>query len=888
MAGTSQLDNDLPSEQQVAPEGSQTPSTDDQAKQNLPKSIFIFADGTGNSSAKLFKTNVWRLYEALDLRRPGPDEMAQIAYYDNGVGTSNFRPLRLLGGIFGIGLKKNVLRLYAFLCRNYNPGDKIYCFGFSRGAFTIRLLVGLITGQGILRDQGDGILSYQIRDAYRAACDEFLPNRWPARMVAMGLRWVRDKYIHAKRTVLRQRHYHATQRVQTDVDFVGVWDTVAAYGGPFAEFTRGIDDWVWPLTMPHYGLSPKVIQARHALALDEERDAFQPLLWDEFRENFLITEGGEVVVGQDADGKPIKENRKVQPERLQQVWFTGVHSDVGGGYPDESLSYISLLWMMDELSPTVRFLPAIVERVTELVNPFGPLHDSRSGLGAYYRYMPRKLTALLHPPHIATKSIRDPEVNRGLPEHGLLKDVKVHESALIRTISGIDNYAPSNLPADFKIVSATGPFAKPVLTMAQHAELQAASANAALRLDHQENAWNLVWARRVAYFATVAASLLLLALPLYSKLDFIEKICGDDRCFAPDIANAILFFIPATVREWVALYAAKPLLVLLLGLLIAGLMSVGKFYERKYRDRVRVIWLQYRALGLPVPAAKSTLRHVRESAPYQWGLYLLKWRILPTIFGIATLVVIFYALGFVVTQTRYALVEPHSSFCKDREDNDIVPDGAKIRFSTKETCTDLKVKVAEHQLYRLDIGTTEAWTDDGHPANPATGVPEQKLSFLMRAYVPYRRVTSANYLQPVTEVRTYEFKHRLRALMAPLLGPDIDIRETEFVDQGSGRYSMAFCPRQTGQLYLFVNDVDPPFTDYFYSNNHGAAEVTITPLGQACDPDLLRECQEKAEKESEEKDRRCQLVSKVNEDRSLGSMRRVAGAPTKPVLRPGR
>src|SRR5438046_87346 len=86
------------------------------------KSIFLFSDGTGNSSAKLFKTNVWRLYEVLDLGPAAPGDQVQIAFYDNGVGTSAFRPLRWLGGIFGFGLKRNVLRLYTFLCRNYRTG----------------------------------------------------------------------------------------------------------------------------------------------------------------------------------------------------------------------------------------------------------------------------------------------------------------------------------------------------------------------------------------------------------------------------------------------------------------------------------------------------------------------------------------------------------------------------------------------------------------------------------------------------------------------------------------------------------------------------------------------------------------------------------------------
>lgn len=97
------------------------------------KRIVVLSDGTGNSSAKLFKTNVWRLYQALDLAEPGPGVVPQVASYHDGVGTSSFRPLAMLGGAFGWGLKRNVLDHYEYLCRTWQPGDEIYAFGFSRG-----------------------------------------------------------------------------------------------------------------------------------------------------------------------------------------------------------------------------------------------------------------------------------------------------------------------------------------------------------------------------------------------------------------------------------------------------------------------------------------------------------------------------------------------------------------------------------------------------------------------------------------------------------------------------------------------------------------------------------------------------------------------------------
>ena len=116
----------------------------------MPKNIVLLSDGTGNSEASPFKTNVWRLYQALDISRPNDNEPAQIAYYNNGVGTETFKPLAMLGLALGVGVATNVKTLYTFLRRNYCEGDRIYLFGFSRGAFTVRLLAGLIVRCGLV------------------------------------------------------------------------------------------------------------------------------------------------------------------------------------------------------------------------------------------------------------------------------------------------------------------------------------------------------------------------------------------------------------------------------------------------------------------------------------------------------------------------------------------------------------------------------------------------------------------------------------------------------------------------------------------------------------------------------------------------------------------
>ena len=116
----------------------------------MAKNIILLSDGTGNSAAKRNKTNVWRLYGALDLHRHD-----QIAFYDDGVGAQQFWLFKLLGGAFGWGLKRNVKELYKYLCRNYEEGDRIYLFGFSRGAFTVRILAGLVAECGVVTGNHD-------------------------------------------------------------------------------------------------------------------------------------------------------------------------------------------------------------------------------------------------------------------------------------------------------------------------------------------------------------------------------------------------------------------------------------------------------------------------------------------------------------------------------------------------------------------------------------------------------------------------------------------------------------------------------------------------------------------------------------------------------------
>ena len=337
----------------------------------MTTNIVLLSDGTGNSSASPFKTNVWRLYQAIDIAPPaaGSNLPRQIVCYDNGVGTENFKPLAALGGAVGIGVWQNVKELYTYVCRSYQLGDQVYGFGFSRGAFTIRLLMGLIGKCGIVKTNphSEAKLLESVEMAYEAYRRDFL------------LRASRRHNMIYHR-VLRPPRYriengHQTNQIDLtngeddlivqffiDVPFLGVWDTVDAYGMPVDELKLAIDRRVWPMSFADRNPGSNIRTIRHALSLDDERPTFRPVLWN------------EVVPDPAVPGSPARIT--LGRDRIQQVWFAGVHANVGGGYPDDGLAYAALDWMMSEASTCgLRFYGPPRAEAAARVDPHGEQYD---------------------------------------------------------------------------------------------------------------------------------------------------------------------------------------------------------------------------------------------------------------------------------------------------------------------------------------------------------------------------------------------------------------------------------------------------------------------------------------------------------------------------------
>ena len=808
----------------------------------IKKRIILFSDGTGNSSGKLFKTNVWRIYQAVDFGYVASGDTMQIGSYNDGVGNSSFKPLAILGGIFGLGLRRNVIHLYRFLCRNYTPGDEIFVFGFSRGAYTVRILTALIADQGVITEYRDERhLNSLSNAAYREFVRANVPGSFP--WITKLMRFVRDATTRFFAWLL-DPFPQDVSRDMAEIDFVGVWDTVGAYGGPIMEITRGIDRWVAPLSMTDYMLSGKVKMARHALALDDERASFRPLVWDEVHEAEQRIYHGKLIKRLEDEDFGSAEREKLEIEfervknfktdRIKQVWFSGMHADVGGGYPDESLSYVSLMWMIDEIGDRLEFLPSEVERLRKGANIFGPIHNSRQGLGAYYRYQPRKITAFMH--HGGDKqeigctlSHRDPQVTFpsksdlvGTPKlkyRGLLTHCSIHSSVLVRIAAGTDNYAPVGLPRTFDVEGALN-----VLNDKDRRNLDKkiahllSSDKIADRAVEQERIWDHVSWRRGIYFASLTLTLLFLAMPLWPASMSGSPTDVDDRWVGGLAANLFTPILPGFAEYWLVEFEQQPIVFLgLLGTILALLVS-GGFLERLLRDGSRTMW--WSALDNPAQDLKMKSR-LRDNYSYQRVLQFLKWSLAPNLLGMAAVVLIAYLSVSIGAQGWMVYAERDGSLCGiEAAENGLV----NREYIVDKPCNDTGITIQENETYEIvfvasgqsrsdrdsalfGVSVWNLFTDND--AKKTSGLAD-RMSLLFGT--PFRRIVPARWIQPLYLVRDYSAQSL--DVNSERVGDDISMKVVKFEtithNDGETRAIAIIKSPQKGRLFLFANDAGFP------------------------------------------------------------------------------
>ena len=266
------------------------------------KKLGVFFDGTWNRADQVSRsgepspTNVTKLFEAT-LPHDGQGR-PQIVHYVQGVGTR--RSERLRGGGFGLGISDNIKEGYRFLVSNYEPGDDIYIFGFSRGAFSARSLAGMIRNVGLLKREKVYLIN-EAYDRYRDRAESWRPDGNEAKAFRASHTWT-DETIR----------------------FLGVFDTVGALGAPFGILLSWIVDKLFRCRFHDLQLSSIVQSAYHALAVDERRLPFRPTL--------------------------MQPNKNHHPGNFEQRWFPGVHSNVGGGYPKTGLADTALEWMVGKVA----------------------------------------------------------------------------------------------------------------------------------------------------------------------------------------------------------------------------------------------------------------------------------------------------------------------------------------------------------------------------------------------------------------------------------------------------------------------------------------------------------------------------------------------------------
>jgi uncharacterized protein (DUF2235 family) len=318
----------------------------------MPKNIVVCCDGTANEFAHN-RTNVIKLYSVLVQDTPD-----QVTFYHPGIGTmepfGSLSPItrgltRLMGMAVGYGLENDIRDAYTFLVRKYEPGDRIYLFGFSRGAFTVRAVASLILWYGLIREGNEPMIPYAIR------------------MLVAIQRAKSPNEVSAYFDLAK--HFRETMAcAKPTIHFVGVWDTVSSVGW--------VDN---PLHLPGEANNPAIEVGRHAVSIDEHRAFFRSHLW------VLPTE-------------PAKPRG---PRDVKQVWFPGVHCDVGGGYQEQEsgISKYALKWMIDEAKAADLLIdPAKESDVLGLTpgstyataRPDAKKHQSLTGLWNIAEFIPKR------------------------------------------------------------------------------------------------------------------------------------------------------------------------------------------------------------------------------------------------------------------------------------------------------------------------------------------------------------------------------------------------------------------------------------------------------------------------------------------------------------------
>ncbi len=408
------------------------------------KNLIVCCDGTGNEIGENI-SNVLKCYRIVI--KTGKTDPPQVVFYDPGVGTlarpdpwTKFRQdaIAVLGLATGYGLDDNILASYEFLINHYEDGDNIYLFGFSRGAYTVRVLAGLIHKVGLLAPQqqnlaGAALTAY--KQSTEADHDDSSAQCSDDEEGAGGDPQSRDDRAAQFARIVSVRW--------PTIKFLGVWDTVASVIVPRPDrfYTFSLQE------LPYTRRNPSVKVFRQAIALDERRRMFRLDPWDG-SQNFMHNR--------------FSKTNNSEPQDVQQVWFSGVHADIGGGYPESEsgLSKFSLLWMIGEavyhgLAVNQQAVNQLAWGIQRRGSPFtyvGPdimrdPHQSMTKVWQSLEWMPKSDK---YKEWKALRSHFGYYIPNGEPRL-VPPNAFIHES-VVRRREAVQHYRPINLPKNYRII----------------------------------------------------------------------------------------------------------------------------------------------------------------------------------------------------------------------------------------------------------------------------------------------------------------------------------------------------------------------------------------------------------------------------------------------------
>ncbi len=783
------------------------------------KNIVICSDGTGNVGGGIVPSNVWRIFHAVT--ESDQNVPYQLRFHDDGVGTHNFKLLKIVGGAFGWGISANLRELYQTLIHVHERGDRIFLLGFSRGAYTVRVLAqmiclfGIPSGCGRSPEQISRMASDALKN-YKRGNEEFAAR---ARSLKPAERqYDRAEYLQAS-SAIRKVRGDSEWNDQTDTEypihFLGCWDTVDAVGLPFEEMTQAFQSF-FPLRFRSRLLNPGVRHAVQALALDDERRTFHPRLWKQ-----LGTEN--------QDGE----------QSIEQVWFAGMHSDVGGGYPRSQLALVSLVWMAEKATKCgLRLNESILAEWKAETSELGLMHDSRSGLAAYYRYHPRRIDLLAgddSPPPV------------------------IHASVLDRIALSPDHYAPTAITTSTFRIEGNPRYWRPAADV--QIDHRGVLTSDPPRTEMLETAHDYVWFGRVLYFVFVAWSFLFLGcgtgltsgVANVRPLSWFVGLCAAMQSWVPleDLVLSVSgTFLPALINSGLAGYDREPGLLTFMLLNLTILFCFSHTTRQLTKQAATKAWAAYRG-SAAAPADDGTKYDIQSASSQEdstSGLQcrrrLLQWcrplarcirtsqrirqvasfwknTLGPIFGGLVFFAVVLLLLSLIFpTVGRSLLMSRLPAPASDTEataadSHDTLEAGTKsarvlkvgeseeMLFHTNQIWGRAPVEVRQGHFYRITV-SHQGWFDDSLTASPDGLVnrsdSEQTTSPGIARYIQRygKRITD----QPI-------FK-----LMATIGSTD-----TQLIPIG---IENCFKAEQSGPLYLFVNDVPG-----FYSNNHGNATITI-------------------------------------------------------------